>query len=210
MTDSRWCHPERSTTERSEVVRSRKIPTFATTAVAIGILRLRGFRTRRESTPLRMTTQKLSAALFRRSEESGVQHFRPGSATREIPPPSEQRRTFGMTPRWRRHRAATSFAGFRRIGNPLPIPLGDARHCFPAHESLSSPVLPASSKLAIEINEVAHVPDENFIREAKRAGLKFTFGTDSRNQNAAHFYYCYRMDRGCGLTPGDMWVPMRS
>jgi hypothetical protein len=25
---------------------------------------------------------------------------------------------------------------------------------------------------------------------AKRAGLKFTFGIDARNQNAAHFYYC--------------------
>ena len=61
-------------------------------------------------------------------------------------------------------------------------------------------------KLAIEINEVAHIPDENFIREAKRAGLKFTFGTDSRNQNAAHFYYCYQMAQKCGLTERDMLV----
>ena len=49
--------------------------------------------------------------------------------------------------------------------------------------------LAKQKKLAIEINEVAHVPDENFITQAKRAGLKFTFGTDSRNQNATHFYY---------------------
>jgi histidinol phosphatase-like PHP family hydrolase len=62
-------------------------------------------------------------------------------------------------------------------------------------------------KLAIEINEVAHVPDETFIREAKKAGLKFTFGTDSRNQNAAHFYYCYQMAQKCGLTDADMWAP---
>ncbi len=61
-------------------------------------------------------------------------------------------------------------------------------------------------KIAIEINELAHVPDENFIRAAKRAGLKFTFGTDSRNQNAAHFYYCYQMAQRCGLTEGDMFV----
>jgi len=64
-------------------------------------------------------------------------------------------------------------------------------------------------KLAIEINEVAHVPDENFITLAKRAGLKFTFGTDSRNQNAAHFYYCYLMVQRCGLTEGDMFVPRK-
>jgi len=64
-------------------------------------------------------------------------------------------------------------------------------------------------KLAIEINEVAHVPDANFITRAKRAGLKFTFGTDSRNQNAAHFYYCYQMAQRCGLTEQDMFVPRR-
>lgn len=48
--------------------------------------------------------------------------------------------------------------------------------------------LAQARKIAIEINEVAHVPDENFIAMARRASLKFTFGTDSRNQSAAHFY----------------------
>jgi len=66
---------------------------------------------------------------------------------------------------------------------------------------------PRDRKIAIEINEVAHVPDESFILQAKRAGLKFTFGTDSRNQNAAHFYYCYQMAQKCGLTGADMFVP---
>lgn len=64
-------------------------------------------------------------------------------------------------------------------------------------------------KIAIEINEVAHVPDENFITLAKHAGLKFTFGTDSRNQNATHFYYCYQMAQRCGLTEADMFVPRK-
>ena len=65
-------------------------------------------------------------------------------------------------------------------------------------------------KLAIEINEVAHVPDENFITLAKRADLKFTFGTDSRTpENAAHFYYCYQMAQKCGLTEADMFVPKK-
>src|SRR5579862_9844292 len=63
-----------------------------------------------------------------------------------------------------------------------------------------------AGKIAIEINEVAHVPDEDFIRAAKRAGLKFTFGTDSRNDHAAHFYYCYQMAQRCGLTEADMFV----
>jgi len=66
-----------------------------------------------------------------------------------------------------------------------------------------------AKRLAIEINEVAHVPDESFIMQAKRANLKFTFGTDSRNQNAAHFYYCYQMAQKCGLTEADMFVPKK-
>ena len=66
--------------------------------------------------------------------------------------------------------------------------------------------LAKARKVAIEINEVARVPDETFINRAKHAGLKFTFGTDSRNQNAAHFYYCYQMAQTCGLTEADMFV----
>jgi histidinol phosphatase-like PHP family hydrolase len=69
--------------------------------------------------------------------------------------------------------------------------------------------LAKARKIAIEINEVAHVPDEAFITQAKRAGLKFTFGTDSRNQNAAHLYYCYQMAQKCRLTEADMFVPTR-
>ncbi len=61
-------------------------------------------------------------------------------------------------------------------------------------------------KIAIEINELAHVPDENFITRAKQAGLKFTFGTDSRNQNATHFYYCYQMAQRCGLSETDIFA----
>ena len=66
--------------------------------------------------------------------------------------------------------------------------------------------LAKAKKIAIEINEVSHVPDETFIRQAKRAGLKFTFGTDSRNDHAAHFYYCYQMAQKCGLSAADMFV----
>jgi histidinol phosphatase-like PHP family hydrolase len=69
--------------------------------------------------------------------------------------------------------------------------------------------LAQAKKIAIEINEVAHVPDENFIAAAKRAGLKFTFGTDARNQNATHFYYCFQMAQKCGLTEADMFVPRK-
>ncbi|HZQ93887.1 MAG TPA: twin-arginine translocation signal domain-containing protein [Candidatus Sulfotelmatobacter sp.] len=70
--------------------------------------------------------------------------------------------------------------------------------------------LAKSKAVAIEINELAHVPDESFIRLANRASLKFTFGTDSRTpQAAAHLYYCYQMANKCGLTEADMFVPAK-
>ena len=68
--------------------------------------------------------------------------------------------------------------------------------------------LAKSKNIAIEINEMAHVPDEAFIMLAKRANLKFTFGTDSRTpQGAAHLYYCYQMANKCSLKETDMFVP---
>jgi histidinol phosphatase-like PHP family hydrolase len=70
--------------------------------------------------------------------------------------------------------------------------------------------LARAKRIAIEINEVAHVPDEDFVKRAKRANLKFTFGTDSRTpQAAAHLYYCYEIVQKCGLTESDMFVPKK-
>lgn len=69
--------------------------------------------------------------------------------------------------------------------------------------------LAKAKKIAIEINELAHVPDASIITMVKRAGLKFTFGTDARNQNATHFHYCYQMAQQCGLTEASMWTPRK-
>lgn len=93
----------------------------------------------------------------------------------------------------------------------LPVPIArDYKRLWTRQRVDRIIELAKQKKLAIEINEVAHVPDEDFIRPAKRAGLKFTFGTDSRNpQNAAHLYYCYQMAQNCGLTEADMFVPRR-
>lgn len=89
----------------------------------------------------------------------------------------------------------------------LPVPIAREYTRLWTHQRVDRIIeLAKARKIAIEINEVAHVPDENFIRKAKQAGLKFTFGTDSRNQYAAHFYYCYQMANKCGLTEADMFV----
>jgi hypothetical protein len=89
----------------------------------------------------------------------------------------------------------------------LPVPIARQYSQLWTHQRVDRIIELAKAKnIAIEINEVAHVPDENFIRKAKQAGLKFTFGTDSRNQYAAHFYYCYQMTKKCSLTEANMLV----
>ena len=93
----------------------------------------------------------------------------------------------------------------------LPVPIArQYRELWTKPRMLHIVDLARSRKIAIEINEVAHVPDEDFIKLAKQAGLKFTFGTDSRTTQAvARLYYCYQMAQKCGLTEADMFAPRK-
>lgn len=63
--------------------------------------------------------------------------------------------------------------------------------------------------VAIEINDTAHVPHEEFILMAKKAGLKFVFGSDSRNQTVGRLDYCKRIAQRCNLTEKDFFIPKR-
>jgi histidinol phosphatase-like PHP family hydrolase len=61
--------------------------------------------------------------------------------------------------------------------------------------------------IAFEINDMAHTPHEKFILMAKAQGLKFTFGSDSRNMNAGRLAYCKAVAAKCNLKEGDFYVP---
>ncbi len=61
--------------------------------------------------------------------------------------------------------------------------------------------------IAIELNELAKVPKIKFVKMAKKAGAKFTFGTDSRSDSAGKFEYCLQIAKQGGLTIKDMFVP---
>ena len=64
--------------------------------------------------------------------------------------------------------------------------------------------------IAIEISDMMRVPDEEFIMLAKRAGLKFTFGSDTRDQKTGRLDYCKRVAARCGLTEKDFFRPKRN
>jgi hypothetical protein len=63
--------------------------------------------------------------------------------------------------------------------------------------------------VAIEINASYKIPSPKFIKRAKQAGVKFTFGTNNAGRNLGRLEYCLDMIQQCGLTPEDMFLPQR-
>ncbi|MDH6357569.1 hypothetical protein [Parabacteroides sp. PF5-9] len=63
--------------------------------------------------------------------------------------------------------------------------------------------------IAIEINDLVRVPHEEFILMAKRAGLKFTFGSDTRDEKTGRLDYCKYIAQKCQLTQKDFYIPER-
>ena len=61
--------------------------------------------------------------------------------------------------------------------------------------------------IAIEINESAKVPKLKFVKMAKEAGAKFTFGTDSRDSRAGVLTYGLEIAKKAGLTKENIFVP---
>ncbi len=63
--------------------------------------------------------------------------------------------------------------------------------------------------VAIEIGARYRIPSPAFIKRAKQAGAKFTFGTNNGGPELGRLEYCLDMIEECGLTSGDMFVPLR-
>ena len=94
--------------------------------------------------------------------------------------------------------------------NPTFIP--DA--LAPEYDTLWTParltrIIEAAAKggVAIEISSRYHWPKPAFIRQAKKAGIKFTFGTNNGDRNLGRDEYGLQVVRECGLTWEDMWMP---
>ncbi len=98
------------------------------------------------------------------------------------------------------------------FGWPLFLPVCVARDYYTLWtEDRMQQLISAAKKrnIAFEINDMSHTPHEKFIRNAKEQGLKFTFGSDSRNDNAGRLAYCRRIAKQCDLKPEDFYIPKR-
>jgi histidinol phosphatase-like PHP family hydrolase len=65
----------------------------------------------------------------------------------------------------------------------------------------------AKNGVAIEINARYRLPSPAFIKLAKQAGVKFSFGTNNADRDVGSLDYCLAMVQECGLTPQDMFMP---
>ena len=61
--------------------------------------------------------------------------------------------------------------------------------------------------VALEIGARYRIPSAAFIKRAKQAGVRFSFGTNSHGEEAGQLDYCLEMVRVCGLERKDMFVP---
>jgi hypothetical protein len=61
--------------------------------------------------------------------------------------------------------------------------------------------------VAIEINSRYRLPSPRFIKLAKKAGARFSFGTNNGGRDVGDLDYCLQMVRECGLTWKDMFIP---
>ncbi|MCU0979385.1 MAG: hypothetical protein MUF25_09490 [Pirellulaceae bacterium] len=62
-------------------------------------------------------------------------------------------------------------------------------------------------RVALEISSSYLLPKRSFLKVAKAAGVKFTFGSNGRYPKMGKLEYSLHMARELGLTPADMFTP---
>ena len=97
------------------------------------------------------------------------------------------------------------------FGWPLFLPVCIARDYYTLWTDERMQQIKAAKKrnIAIEKNDMSHTSHEKFINMAREQGLKFTFGSDSRNQNAGRLCYCKSVAKKCNLKKEDFYIPKR-
>jgi len=98
------------------------------------------------------------------------------------------------------------------FGWPLFLPVCIARDYYAlwTEERMQKIITALKGKnLAVEINDLAHTPHERFINMAKEQGLKFTFGSDTRDQKAGRLDFCKYVAKKCDLKNDHFFMPKR-
>ena len=90
----------------------------------------------------------------------------------------------------------------------LPRPLaGEYEACWTEKQIRRVVDAAVKHSVALEISSSYRLPKLYFLKIAKAAGVKFTFGSNGRYPNMGKLEYCLQMARGLGLTKADMFIP---
>lgn len=66
-----------------------------------------------------------------------------------------------------------------------------------------------ANNIAMEINNRYEIPSPDFIKRAKKAGVRFTVGTNNADENFSGAKYALDMIKMCNLTESDFWLPVK-
>jgi len=90
----------------------------------------------------------------------------------------------------------------------LPEQMADRYDHFWTEERMDRVIKAAKdNNIAIEINNRYKIPSAEFIKRAKKAGVKFTVGTNNANANFSGADYAIEMIRKCKLGENDFFLP---
>ena len=92
----------------------------------------------------------------------------------------------------------------------LPAQMADRYDLFWTEERVAEVINALhSNDIAMEINNRYRIPSADIIKRAKRAGVKFTVGTNNADGNFSGAPYALEMIKECNLTAGDFWLPVK-
>ena len=92
----------------------------------------------------------------------------------------------------------------------LPAQMADRYDYFWTPERMDKVIKAAKdNNIAIEINNRYKIPSEDFIKRAKKAGAKFTIGTNNADENFSGAAYALEMIQKCNLTESDFYLPVK-
>jgi hypothetical protein len=92
----------------------------------------------------------------------------------------------------------------------LPAQMADRYSFFWTPERMDKVIKAVKdNNIAIEINNRYKIPSSDFIKRAKKAGVKFTVGTNNADENFSGADYALQMITECKLTQNDFYLPVK-
>jgi histidinol phosphatase-like PHP family hydrolase len=91
----------------------------------------------------------------------------------------------------------------------LPAQMAERYDSFWTEERMDKVINAAkANNIAIEINNRYKIPSYEFLKRAKKAGVKFTVGTNNGDANFSGAGYALEIIKRCGLTQEDFFMPV--